>query len=79
MSPLKSQMKSAVRELAVNSEPITSTQIYDKKTVFMELGACEINQETMALLQLLSLGQMDLSEGRFQSASDFFAEMDAED
>ena len=43
-------MESMAIALAVNSEPITAIQVYDKKIVFMEIGACEINQETLALL-----------------------------
>ena len=47
--------------------------------VVMDIGAYERQQETMALLKLLSLGKKDLMEERFQSADDFFAEMDAEE
>ena len=44
----------------------------------MDIGAYERQQETMALLKLLSLGRKDLVAGKFQSADDFFDEMDAE-
>ena len=37
-----------------------------------------LQPETMALLKLLSLGRMVLHEGKFQSADDFFDEMDKE-
>jgi hypothetical protein len=46
--------------------------------VVMDIGAYEKQQETMALLNLLSLGRQDLHEGKFQSADDFFDELDAE-
>ncbi len=47
--------------------------------VVMDIHAYEAQQETMALLKRLSLGQMDCHQGKFQSADDFFAEMDAEE
>jgi hypothetical protein len=45
--------------------------------VVMDIGAYESQQETMALLKLLHLGKKDLQDGKFQSAEDFFSEMDA--
>jgi hypothetical protein len=44
----------------------------------MDIGTYENLQETMALLKLLNLGRKEVSEGKFQSADDFFQEMDAE-
>jgi hypothetical protein len=46
--------------------------------VVMDIGAYERQQETMALLKLLNLGRKELQEGKFQSAEDFFSEMDAQ-
>ena len=47
--------------------------------VVMDIGAYAQQQETMALLKLLSLGRNDLQAGKFQTADEFFKEMDAQE
>ena len=79
ISYLKSNAADIVKEFAVNPETIIITQNGEAKMVVMDIGAYENQQETMALLKLLSLGKKELHEGKFQSADDFFAEMDAEE
>ena len=39
----------------------------------------ERQEETLALLQILAMGNRDMEEGRFQDAEEVFAELDAED
>ncbi|MDD2881486.1 MAG: type II toxin-antitoxin system Phd/YefM family antitoxin [Rhodoferax sp.] len=78
ISYLKSNAADIVKEFLVNPEAIIITQNGEAKMVVMDIGSYERLQETMALLKLLSLGRKDLQEGRFQSADDFFNEMDAE-
>jgi prevent-host-death family protein len=79
ISYLKSNAADIVKEFAVNPEAIIITQNGEAKMVVMDIGAYESQQETMALLKLLSLGKKEFNEGKFQSADDFFAEMDAEE
>ena len=43
-----------------------------------DLKSNATEQETMALLKLLNLGTMEHQDKKFQSANDFFAEMDNE-
>jgi prevent-host-death family protein len=78
ISYLKSNAADIVKAFATNPETIIITQNGEAKMAVMDIGAYERQQETMALLKLLSLGKKDLSEGKFQSADDFFNEMDAE-
>ena len=78
ISYLKSNAADIVKEFAVNPEAIIITQNGEAKMVVMDIGAYESQQETMAQLKLLSLGKKEFHEGKFQSADDFFAEMDAE-
>lgn len=78
ISYLKSNAADIVKEFAINPQTLIITQNGEAKMVVMDIGAYERQQETMALLKLLSLGKKDLMEGRFQSADDFFTEMDAE-
>ena len=79
ISYLKSNAADIVKEFAVNPETIIITQNGEAKMVVMDIGAYESQQETIALLKLLSLGKKELIAGKFQSANDFFAEMDAEE
>lgn len=79
ISYLKSNAADIVKEFAINPEAIIITQNGEAKMVVMDIGAYESQQETMALLKLLSLGKKEFHEGKFQSADDFFAEMDAEE
>jgi prevent-host-death family protein len=78
ISYLKSHAADIVKAFATNPETIIITQNGEAKMVVMDIGAYERQQETMALLKLLSLGRKDFNDGNFQSADDFFNEMDAE-
>ena len=78
ISYLKSNAADMVKEFLTNPEAIIITQNGEAKMVVMDIVAYEQQQETMALLKLLSLGRKDIQEGNFQSADDFFNEMDAE-
>jgi prevent-host-death family protein len=79
ISYLKSNAADIVKAFATNPEAIIITQNGEAKMVVMDIGAYERQQETMALLKLLSLGKKEINDGKFQSANDFFAEMDAEE
>ena len=78
ISYLKSNAADIVKGFAINPETIIITQNGEAKMVVMDIGAYESQQETMALLKLLSLGKRDFQDGKFQAADDFFDEMDAE-
>lgn len=79
ISYLKSNAADIVKGFATNPEAIIITQNGEAKMVVMDVGAYEDQQETMALLKLLSLGTKELQEGKFQTADDFFEAMDAEE
>lgn len=76
ISYLKSNAADIVKTFASNPESIIITQNGEAKMVVMDIGTYERQQETMALLKLLNLGRKELQDGKFQSAEDFFAEMD---
>lgn len=79
ISFLKSNAADIVKNFATNPEAIIITQNGEAKMVVMDIGAYEQQQETMALLKLLSLGRKAFEEGKFQSSQDFFDAMDAEE
>ena len=79
ISYLKSNAADIVKGFAANPQTIIITQNGEAKMVVMDIGTYERQQETTALLKLLSLGKKELQEGKFQSVDNFFAEMDAEE
>jgi prevent-host-death family protein len=79
ISYLKSNAADIVNAFAQHPESIIITQNGVAKMVVMDIHTYENQQETMALLKLLSLGKMEHQDKKFQSADDFFAEMDAEE
>jgi prevent-host-death family protein len=79
ISYLKSNAAEIVKQFAVDPEAIIITQNGEAKMVVMDIGAYAQQQETMALLKLLSLGRNDLQAGKFQTADEFFKEMDAQE
>ena len=78
ISYLKSNAADIVKGFATNPETIIITQNGEAKMEIIDIDTYERQQEMMALLKLLSLGKKDFQEGKFQSAEDFFNEMDAE-
>ena len=78
ISYLKSNAADIVKAFATNPETIIITQNGEAKMAVMDIGAYERQQETLALLKLLSLGKKDLLTGKFQSADEFFDEIDSE-
>jgi len=78
ISYLKSNAADIVKAFATNPEAIIITQNGEAKMVVMDIGVYERQQETMALLKLLNLGRKDFQDGKYQSADDFFGDMDAQ-
>ncbi|MCW5156407.1 MULTISPECIES: type II toxin-antitoxin system Phd/YefM family antitoxin [Burkholderia cepacia complex] len=79
ISYLKSHTAEIVKDFAENRNPLIITQNGEAKMVVMDIATYEEQQETMALLKILALGNKQIEEGKFQSAESFFAEMEKED
>jgi prevent-host-death family protein len=73
---LKSNAADIIKEFAVNPEPIIITQNGEAKMVVMDIAEYEKQQETMALLKLISLGRKEFEAGKFSDAEAFLDEMD---
>ena len=78
ISYLKSHAAEIVKNLSETREPLLVTQNGEAKLVVMDVRSYEQQQETLALLRILALGQREIEQGKFSSAEDFFAEMDKE-
>jgi prevent-host-death family protein len=79
ISYLKSHAASIANDIAESGEPLLITQNGEARLVVMDVHAYERQQETLALLKLLSLGQRDIDAGRMRDADDVFADLDKDD
>ena len=59
-------------------ETLIITQNGEAKMVAIDSHEYECQQETFALLKLITLGRREFEQGNYQIADAFFAEMDAE-
>jgi len=79
ISYLKSHAAEIIKDFATNPDPLIITQNGEAKMVVLDIHAYEQQQETMALLKLIAMGNKELSQGQFQDADDFFSEMAREE
>ncbi|NMW20073.1 MAG: type II toxin-antitoxin system Phd/YefM family antitoxin [Chlorobiaceae bacterium] len=76
ISYLKSHASKIIKDFEDNRTPLIITQNGEAKMVVMDIRTYEEQIETMAFLKLINMGKKEISQGKFQPAKDFFAEMD---
>ena len=76
ISYLKSHAAEIVRDLTENREPMLITQNGEAKLVVMDVKTYEEQEETLALLKILALGNREIELGKFRDIEDVFAELD---
>ena len=79
ISYLKSHAAEIVKTITESREPLVITQNGEAKLVVMDVKSFEEQEDTMALLKLLAMGNREIEEGKFQDAEDVFAELDRVD
>ncbi|AVQ84014.1 MULTISPECIES: type II toxin-antitoxin system Phd/YefM family antitoxin [Variovorax] len=79
ISYLKSHAADIVKTLAETREPLVITQNGEAKLVVMDVQSYEEHEATLALLKVLALGNREIEQGHFRSATDVFADLDKED
>ncbi|APC16432.1 prevent-host-death protein [Pseudomonas frederiksbergensis] len=79
ISYLKSHTAEIVKTITESREPLVITQNGEAKLVVMDVKSFEEQEDTMALLKLLAMGNREIEEGKFRSAEDVFAELDEAD
>ena len=79
ISYLKSHAAEIIKDISERREPMLITQNGEAKLVVMDVRSYEEQEETLALLKLLALGNREIEQGHFQPANDVFAELDKED
>ncbi len=76
ISYLKSHAAEIVKDITENREPMLITQNGEAKLVVMDVKSYEEQEETLALLKILALGNREIEQGKFRDAEDVFSELD---
>jgi prevent-host-death family protein len=79
ISYLKSHAAEIIKDITDNREPMLITQNGEAKLVVMDVKSFEEQEETLALLKILALGNREIEQGKFRDAEDVFAELDKAD
>ncbi len=73
ISYLKAHAADIIRNIGVNQEPLIITQNGEAKAIIQDIESYEQNQETMALLKILALGNQQIEKGKVKAATDVFS------
>jgi len=76
ISYLKSHAAEIIKSISLSREPMVITQNGEAKLVVMDVSTFEASQQTLALLKILALGNIEIEKGKFRPASDVFADLD---
>jgi prevent-host-death family protein len=79
ISYLKSHAAEIVKDITENREPMLITQNGEAKLVVMDVKSYEEQEQTLALLKILALGNREIEQGKFRDVEDLFAELDKAD
>lgn len=72
ISHFKANAAEIVRTIAEDPEPYIITQNGEAKAVLVDYESYEQQQETLALLKILALGEQQVREGRTKSVEEVF-------
>ena len=72
ISYLKTHVSKIIRQPGENHEPLLITQNGEAKAILQDIQSYEQQQETMALLKILALGNRQIEEGKVQVAAEVF-------
>ncbi|MCG8338099.1 MAG: type II toxin-antitoxin system Phd/YefM family antitoxin [Proteobacteria bacterium] len=73
ISYLKAHAADIIRNIGVDQEPLIITQNGEAKAIIQDIESYEQNQETMALLKILALGNQQIEKGNVKAATDVFS------
>lgn len=79
ISYLKSHAAEIVKDITENREPMLITQNGEAKLVVMDVKSFEEQEQTLALLKILALGNREIEQGKFRDVEDLFDELDKAD
>ncbi len=75
ISYLKANAAEVLLDLAQRREPLVITQNGEAKAVLQDVSSYESTQETLALLKILALGNLDLVGGKVKPLGDVVARL----
>jgi prevent-host-death family protein len=75
ISYLKANAAQVLRDLAIDQRPLVITQNGEAAAVLQDVVSFEKNQETMALLKILALGNAQIEKGQVTPVAKAFAEV----
>lgn len=70
ISYLKAHVSEVIRKIGEQREPLIITQNGEAKAILQDIQSYEQQQETMALLKILALGNQQVEKGNVHEASD---------
>ena len=76
ISYLKNHAAKVVETLTEHREPMLITQNGEAKLVVMDVKTYEEQEEALALLKILALGNREIEQGSYRSADQVFADID---
>lgn len=79
ISYLKTHAAEILKDVTDSRQPLLITENGEAKLVVMDVRSYEEQQETMALLKVLAMGNREIETGKFRSAEDVFADLDEDD
>ena len=79
ISYLKSHTAEIVKNLTESREPLLITQNGEAKLVVLDVKTYEEQEDTLALLKILALGNHEIQQGKFRDVEDVFDELDQAD
>lgn len=79
ISYLKSHAAEIVKDISESREPMLITQNGEAKLVVMDVRSYEQQEEALALLKILAMGNRDIEQGRFRDAEEVFADLEKEE
>lgn len=77
ISYLKSHAAEIAKGLAESRQPLLVTQNGEARLVVMDVKSYEEQEELLAMLKILALGQREIEQGRFRDAEAVFANLNA--
>ena len=75
ISYLKANAAEMLQTLAEAREPVLITQNGEAKAVLQDVVSYEEMQETLALLKLLAMAELDIENGQVKPVDEVFAEL----
>ena len=77
ISYFKNNMAEVIRKINENQGTMIITQNGEAKAALMDIKTYEDLQETLAMLEMIAIGNKNLSEGRYRPAEEVLREFEA--